>query len=209
MLKIFMPLSILAIIAFFTVGRITAHQLMLQQTTLATCKISDQSAVTIAQSHVRKLKLWESKLELETDDLTLQSIHLKEEQKSKKRYREEDEEKEPTMAEERLLAYCSQNQLRDWQVSTFVYVCECVCVFVYDTLCVCVRVRVRVYTYTHIGVCISIHQVYVVKLHSVGKALEGGELQRFRQRVGNRAEILEVCASVCMYVWPVHTCFIL
>jgi len=69
-----------------------------------------------------------------------------------------------------------------------------------DTLCVCVRVRVRVYTYTHIGVRISIHQVYVVKLHSVGKVLEGVELQRFRQRVENRAENLEVCASLCMQI---------
>ena len=156
MLKIFMPLSILAIIAFFTVGRITAHQLMLQQTTLATCKISDQSAVTIAQSHVSKLKLW--KLELETDDLILQSIHLKEEQKSKKRYREEDEEKEPTMAEERLLAYCSQNQLRDWQVSTFVCMCECVnvclcvtlCVFACVCVCVCIHTHTLVYAYLYI-----------------------------------------------------------
>jgi len=91
------------------------------------------------------------------------------------------------------------SRLAGLHICVHVWMCECV--FVCDTLCVCVLVRVRVWTYTHIGVRISIHQVYVVKLHSVGKALEGGELQRFRQRVGNRAEILEVCASVyiCMY----------
>jgi len=157
MLQTFTTLSILAIIALFTLGHITAHQLMLQPTTLATCKILDQSAETVAQSHLQMLKLVKNKLELETDDLTLQSIHLlKQEPQSKKRDREEDEKKESIKEKERLLAYRSQNQLRDWQVSTFVYVCH-VCVCVSQCACLCVTLCVRACECVCVCVCISLY----------------------------------------------------